>query len=168
METVFRARGVSVIAVIFSAVGAVLMFIVGAVTTINAIGAYFGTGEAEAFSTDAALEATVDVVSSLDQFLLGLVLLLFAYGVYRLFVVENAEAWEQKRQRIKAPDWLGVTTVTELKVSLLEVTAVLLAVLFLKGILKDVDKTAWPDLVVPIAVGILGLTIWLIRNSEDH
>ena len=168
MKTVFRARGVSVIAVAFSAIGAVLMFIIGSVTTIKAIGVYFGTGDAKAFSSDAALQTTVDVVSALDQFLLGLVLLLFAYGVYRLFVVENAEAWEEQRQRIKAPDWLGVTTVSELKVSLLEVTAVLLAVLFLKGILSDLEAVTWADLVVPIAVGILGVTIWLIRNSEHH
>ena len=168
METVFRARGVSVIAVIFSAIGAVLMFIMGSVTTVQAIGVYFGSGEVDAFSSEAAVDATVEIVGSLDQFLLGLVLLLFAYGVYRLFVVENAEAWEEKRRQIKAPDWLGVTTVSELKVSLLEVTAVLLAVLFLKGILKDVEKMAWSDLVIPLAVGILGVTIWLIRNSENH
>ena len=38
METVFRTRYLSVIAVVFGAVGAVLMFVVGAVTTIDGTG----------------------------------------------------------------------------------------------------------------------------------
>ncbi len=82
METIFRTRYVSVIAVVAAAVGAVLMFVIGAVSTIDAIVTYLGGHEDKAFSTDAALAATVEVVSALDQFLLGLVLLVFAYGVY--------------------------------------------------------------------------------------
>ena len=74
----------SVVAVLFGALGAALMFLVGAITTIKAIGVYVGSGQEKAFSSAAALEATVDLVASLDQFLLGLFLLVFAYGVYSL------------------------------------------------------------------------------------
>ena len=168
MRAVFSARYVSVIAVVFGAVAAVLMFVIGAVTTINAIGVYFGSEEFAAFSSDAALAATVDIVSSLDQFLLGLVLLVFAYGVYSLWVVADEEVWEVERTRVRAPDWLKVTSVTDLKVKLLEVIAVLLAVLFLKGVLSDVERLDWPDLVVPIAVALLAVTVWLIRRAESH
>jgi uncharacterized membrane protein YqhA len=110
----------------------------------------------------------VDVVSALDQFLLGLVLLVFAYGVYSLWVVADADSWDQRRTEIGAPDWLRVNNVTDLKVKLIEVIAVLLAVLFLKGILSDPEKVTWPDLVVPIAVALFALTVWLIRQSEHH
>lgn len=163
---VFRARFLSVIAVVFGAAGAVLMFAIGAVTTIQAIGVYFGTHEAKAFSADAAVEATVDLVSSLDQFLLGLVLLVFAYGVYGLYVVADADAWERARSKFRAPDWVEVTSLTELKVNLLEVTAVFLAVLFLKGVLTGPATIEWSMLVVPLAVALFAVTIWLIRHSE--
>ena len=166
METVFRVRYVSIIAVLFGAVAAVLMFFIGAVTTIKSIGVYFGTGEAKAFSSDAALEATVDIVTSLDQFLLGLVLLVFAYGVYSLWVVADSGAWQERRGEIRAPDWLSVSNVTDLKVKLIEVIAVLLSVLFLKGVLTDPEHIEWPALVIPIAVALFALTVWLIRQSE--
>jgi uncharacterized membrane protein YqhA len=168
VQAVFRVRYVSIIAVLFGAVAAVLMFFIGAVTTVKSIGVYFGSGELKALSSDAALEATVDVVSALDQFLLGLVLLVFAYGVYSLWVVADADSWDQRRTEIRAPDWLRVNNVTDLKVKLIEVIAVLLAVLFLKGILSDPEKVTWPDLVVPIAVALFALTVWLIRQSEHH
>jgi len=164
VETIFRTRFLSVIAVAFAAIGAVLMFLIGAVTTIDAIVTYFGGHEDMAFSSDAALGATVELVSSLDQFLLGLVLLVFAFGVYSLWVVANATVWEQERTRFHAPDWLNVGSVTDLKVKLIEVIAVLLAVLFLKGVLLN-PQTTWPDLVVPIAVVLLALTVWLIRKA---
>lgn len=164
METIFRTRYLSGIAVIFSAVGAVLMFVIGAVTTIDAVITYFGGHEDQAFSSDAALAATVEIVSSLDQFLLGLVLLVFAFGVYSLWVVADSATWAERRDKLHAPDWLNVDSVTDLKVKLLEVVAVLLAVLFLKGVLKNPD-TAWSDLVVPIAVVLFALTVWLIRKA---
>ena len=164
METVFRARYLSVIAVVFGAVGAVLMLVVGAVTTIDSVVTYLGGHEDKAFSSDAALAATVEVVSALDQFLLGLVLLVFAFGVYSLWVVADSATWAEERDRLHAPDWLNVTSVTDLKVKLLEVVAVLLAVLFLKGVLKN-PATQWSDLVVPIAVVLFALTVWLIRKA---
>jgi uncharacterized membrane protein YqhA len=164
LETVFRVRYLSVIAVVFGAVGAVLMFLVGAVTTIDGIVTYFGGHEDKAFSSDAALAATVEVVSALDQFLLGLVLLVFAFGVYSLWVVADSATWAEKRDGLHAPDWLNVSSVTDLKVKLLEVVAVLLAVLFLKGVLKN-PVTEWSDLVVPIAVVLFALTVWLIRKA---
>ena len=63
-----------------------------------------------------------------------------------------------------APDWINVTSVTDLKVKLIEVVAVLLAVLFLKGVLLN-PMTVWSDLVVPIAVVLLAWTVWLIRRA---
>ena len=53
---------------------------------------------------------------------------------------------------------------TDLKINLVEVVAVLLAVLFLKGVLEN-PVTQWPDLVVPIAVVLLAWTVWLIRKA---
>jgi uncharacterized membrane protein YqhA len=161
METIFRTRYLSVIAVIFGAIGAVLMFIIGAVTTVDSVVTYFGGHEDSAFSSAAALAATVEIVSALDQFLLGLVLLVFAFGVYSLWIVtESAE----EASKIRAPEWIKVTSVTDLKVQLIEVVAVLLAVLFLKGVLSN-PETVWTDLVVPIAVVLFAWTVWLIRRA---
>jgi uncharacterized membrane protein YqhA len=161
METIFRTRYVSIVAVIFGAIGAVLMFVIGAVTTVDAVLTYLGGHEQAAFSSDAALAATVEIVSSLDQFLLGLVLLVFAFGVYSLWIATDTAA---ESSRVHAPEWIKVTSITDLKVQLIEVVAVLLAVLFLKGVLS-VPETVWSDLVVPIAVVLLAGSVWLIRKA---
>ena len=161
METIFRTRYVSIVAVVFGVIGAVLMFIIGAVTTIDSVVTYFGGHEDAALSSAAALAATVEIVSALDQFLLGLVLLVFAYGVYSLWIVSDTP---KDSSTIRTPEWISVTSVTDLKVQLIEVVAVLLAVLFLKGVLSN-PETVWSDLVVPIAVVLFALTVWLIRRA---
>lgn len=161
METIFRTRYLSVIAVFFGAIGAILMFTIGAVTTVDSIVTYLGGHDDAAFSSDAALAATVEIVSALDQFLLGLVLLVFAFGVYSLWIVTDTA---EETSKIRAPSWIKITSVTDLKVQLIEVVAVLLAVLFLKGVLSS-PETTWADLVVPIAVVLFAWTVWLIRRA---
>jgi uncharacterized membrane protein YqhA len=161
METIFRTRYVSIVAVVFGAIGAILMFVIGAVTTVDSVATYLGGHEDAAFSSDAALAATVEIVSALDQFLLGLVLLVFAFGVYSLWVVTDTT---EKASTSQVPEWIKVTSVTDLKVQLIEVVAVLLAVLFLKGVLSN-PETVWSDLVVPIAVVLFAWTVWLIKRA---
>ena len=72
LELIFKTRWISAIAVVFSALGATLMMAVGAVSTIDAIGIYFGEGHESEFSEEAALKTTTTLISSLDEFLLGL------------------------------------------------------------------------------------------------
>jgi len=166
---IFKVRWLTAVAVMFSAIGAAIMFVIGSVTTVKSIGVYLGLFGLKALSSDAALKASVELISALDQFLLGLVLLVFAYGVFGLFVVADREKWESARTEIRAPDWLKVTSVTDLKIKLLEVITVLLAVLFLKGVLTvSGQRFEWTDLVIPVAVVLFGCTTWLIKSAHRH
>lgn len=164
MEAVQRLRYLTATAIAFSVLGALLMFVMGSVTMVQAAGTYAGTGDEKAWSSDAALDATVKVVTGLDQFLLALFLIIFASGVYALWWTTPSSG-ESDDPR---PRWLTVRTVGDLKVQLLEVIAVILAVLFLK-LLLEVTKAAelpWTLLVIPAGVLFLSTSIWLIRSSE--
>lgn len=161
LDLIFAARWISAIAVLFAGLGATLMMVVGAITTVRGIGDYFGAGKHEAFSEEAALATTLQMVSALDEFLLGLVLFIFGYGVYSLFIAP-AELNEGR------PDWFAIRNVTDLKVKLLETITILLAVLFLKAALKlgPAEEAQWTDLVIPISVGIFALSILLIKRAH--
>lgn len=53
------------------------------------------------------------------------------------------------------------------KITLLETIAIPFAVLFLKAVLLIAAEGAlsWDDLIVLLSVGVLAVTIWLIRRS---
>ena len=111
LRVIFAARWINLIAVVFAGLGAALMMVVGGVSTIDSVGEYFGAGKEEAFGDNAALVASIKLISALDQFLLGLVLFIFAYGVYSLFIAPPAS---------DAPRWFAISSLTDLKVKLLE------------------------------------------------
>ena len=161
LELIFKARWISAIAVVFSGPGAALMMIVGAVSTIDAIGIYFGSEKQEAFSEEAALKTTTTLVSSTDEFVLGLVLFIFAYGVFWLFIAD-------KRHGEDGPNWFSIHSVADLKVKLPETIAILLAVVFLRAVLGTEPglQFAWTDLVTPIAVGIFAVSIPVIQRAH--
>ncbi|TLN12121.1 YqhA family protein [bacterium] len=63
----------------------------------------------------------VSVTEIIDLYLIGLVLIIFAFGLYQLFINPD----------INVPAWMETTSLDELKVRLLIVVAVILAVMFL-------------------------------------
>ncbi|MGI9612220.1 MAG: YqhA family protein [Acidimicrobiales bacterium] len=159
IEVMYRARWLTAIAVVFSALGALLMLVVGAVSTTQSIGIYLGADDADAFSDEAAIEATVKLVSSIDKFLVALVLLVFAYGVFKLFIADP--------ERDDIPNWFNIHSVTDLKIRLLETITSLLAVLFLEGALNvGAENLEWSSLVVPISVGIFAASIWVFHHAH--
>jgi len=86
-------------------------------------------------------------------------------------VVADREEWVEQRTVVRAPVWLRIGSVTDLKVKPIEVIVVILAVLFLKGALSvglEGVEYAWTELVIPIAVALFAFTVWVLRNAEKH
>jgi uncharacterized membrane protein YqhA len=157
-------RWMTVIAAVGATCGAVLMFIIGARSTYDAFDIYLtGRGDAEGH---AGIDATPRWVSSLDEFLFGLVLLFFAYGVLVLFVVRDQDAWQRRADETGIPQWMQIRGIGELKAKLLEVVIVLFAVSFLDVALEQQSELEWSLLVIPIAMVATGFVVWLLRESE--
>ena len=190
-EALLQVRWITIIAVIGSVVGATLMLFVGAVHTIEAVGVYFGFMETKIFSGEKLIgvDAMVKVVSALDNFIFGLVLYYFAFGIYRLFLSLLDEQYrtplvlyyfafgiytlflspEPKEETTRnIPKSLQVTSLGQMKKTLLEVIIVLLAVLFLKDILylQKGEEMPWTVLVLPAAVLAFGITLKLVEFDK--
>jgi uncharacterized membrane protein YqhA len=158
----FRIRWMSVLAVFAALCGALLMFVLGSMTTIEAFAITLGLKAAH-LAGGPALEATVKLLESLDQFLFGLVLVYFAYSVFFLFL---AREYEDVDVRIRMPDWLKVESLGQMKKTVLEVVVVLLTVLFLKLGLETQTSLGWELLIFP--VGIVAVAVSLKLISFDH
>ena len=148
-------RYLTVIAVISSLFGSLLMFILGATKTVRAYIAYFGIP----FEPDnpermkAADQATAHLIQSIDAFLIALVLMIFAVGVYKLFIREN----EPTESAIFA--WIKINNVQQLKGILVELVVVILFVKFLEVALVRLGSLEWEMLVLPVAILLLALSV---------
>jgi uncharacterized membrane protein YqhA len=167
-----KLRFVTIIPVICSFFGSLLMFYVGAVKTVKAFRVYLlhGTAGSERIPSylDFSEQATILVVEAVDAFLLGLVLLVFSIGVYTLFIGELKLAGAEERFA-----WMRIHSIEKLKKVLMEVVLVVLAVLFLRVALYEAENLEWVLLVLPTGIALLALTIKLVgwpaasKTDED-
>lgn len=127
----WATRLFTLVAVIASIAGALLMFYLGSANTIEAFVLQIRPS-AEAAAGLPANEATViTLMDALDRFLIGMVLLFFGYGVYGLFIRP-----EYGPRALGLPGWLHVERLGQLKQTIAEVIIVVLFVLFLRVALE--------------------------------
>ena len=81
LSSLFRIHYIAILAVVGSLFGSVLMMVIGVYHVLKAFGTAFGIGEGP-FTFGSTNEATGLVLESIDNFLLGLILLYFAYSLY--------------------------------------------------------------------------------------
>jgi len=151
VNTILSIRFVTILAVLAALFAAILMFVIGAVETFEAYRVFLRI-EQPRLAGDPNLDATVKVLTSLDSFMFGLVLLYFAYSVFFLFIRENTSG-----ARVNVPEWLQVQDLEQMKKTMLEVIIVLLAVLFL---IVSLENQLSPELnwnLVLIPAGILAI-----------
>lgn len=92
IKTFISLRYISIIAVISSFIGAVLLFILGALKIAGAVGVMLLGGDPvhlliEAHGAESATSGVVIlVINAIDCFLFALILLIFSYGIYTLFI----------------------------------------------------------------------------------
>ena len=157
-------RFFTMIAVAGSLAGSVLMFVLGLVSTYGAFRSVFMYSPDDENVFGAA--AMIGVIGSLDLFLIAIVLLYFAYGVYSLFIHPG-----ETEEELALPSWLRVTQIGQLKQVVAELIIVILFVLFLRQALQvfsaDDTPLTWREIatltVLPLSTLLLGIALRLVE-----
>ncbi len=155
------ARLTTFLIVFASSVGAFLMIAIGLQETLMAATTLVVPAPPELPRGDAA---AVHLVNALDRFLMSLVLLFFAFGVYLLFIRPG-----RRPEELGIPDWLRVEGIGQLKQTLAEVIIVILFVLFLRVALESYiargPELSWPAvlklLILPVSIFLLSAALKL-------
>jgi len=161
LKILSRTRWISAIPIVSSLASSLLMLLLGIKETIAAFAIAFerGTNTMPIGKTE---EATLRLLEALDDFLIGLAFLYFAYGIYALFI-------NFKEEDLEVPQWLRVKNITVLKKSLLELLLVLLSVVFVKRTLEVVapSEIQWQILVIPLSIVAIALSTRLMSGGES-
>ncbi|WP_375173212.1 YqhA family protein [Pseudooceanicola sp.] len=160
---VVGSRYLTVAAVFGSLAGAILMFGLG---LFNIYLAFAGGLTIPDTDEQYGAQSVISVIEALDRFLIGIVLLYFAYGVYTLFLHPH-----RSREELALPDWLRVRQIGQLKQVVAEVIIVVLFVLFLRLALQAFHSSTLTLeyqqiatlLVLPISVVLLALSLRLVQ-----
>ena len=166
-KLILWTRFLSAIAVISSLAATLLMLLIGADNTIKAFSAFFLDHPAVEDTLEGGEQATLLLLESLDNFLVGLAFVYFAYGIYSLFIRLNGN--QNVEQSDGMPRWLQVNSIASLKKTLLEILVVLLSVSFVKGLFEysAMNALQWDVVIFPISIVAIALSLKLMNLGEE-
>jgi uncharacterized membrane protein YqhA len=143
-----RFQYISIIAVVSAVFSSLLMFVIGAFKTYNAYVLFFSHGN----TGPAGKQAIAYSIQGIDTFLIALVFLIFARGVYNIFIRgdrDDAQADSSGH---------GVDSIAHLKRIIAELIIIILIVNFMEDVLgSDINTYEWEILVIPISIVLLAL-----------
>jgi uncharacterized membrane protein YqhA len=151
-QFLWNYRFIVLIAVLTLLVSTTISFYFGVINTIGAF--HFITS-----TTTDANYILLYLISALDDFLLGLVLLIISFGIYELFISDIDPIETQQH----VPQWLKFHSLDELKSSLSKLIIIILIVYFFKTAI--VMKFETPQSLLYLAGGIL---LVAIANYLSH
>ena len=159
----FAMRYVTLVPVLFAFVGAILMFVIGAIESWEAISELVNKIYSHSEHASQAVAVETKLIRAIDAFLLGLVMMIFSYGIYDLFVSELSPA-DTAGVR---PDWLKFHNISELKTTLAHVVLIILVITFFEMVLDGDDRFVepWSFLVVPAGVLLIGLGLAVFEKG---
>ena len=159
----FRIHYIAILAIIGSLLGSLLMFVIGAFEIFEAFLLFFGLWQPTIPGKEIT-EAVATVLSALDNFLLGFVLLYFAYNLF--FLLTFPDRREEQFGAIRMPPGLKVESLGQMKKTILVIIVVSLSVFLLRENLISIDHYEWTDLFVPLSIVSIAVAIRLIDFND--
>jgi uncharacterized membrane protein YqhA len=102
----------------------------------------------------------IELLHSLDFLLVGLVLIMLAFGVAKLFLLSPKAVDDDS-----LPNWLHVDSFSDLKFLLWETILTALLILALSVVTSELlEKMTWTALVVPAVILMLAISLHLMRR----
>lgn len=170
MERIFEnalwnSRFIVVVAVLASLVTAFAMFFLASVDAfflVSHLGDYLSADLVGEARKDFRAETVTHVVEIIDGYLLATVLLIFALGLYELFIskIEQAESSE-------TPSVLAIHSLDDLKTRLGRVIIMILIVNFFEHAITMDFHGPLDLLALAGGIALIGLTLYL-THAEEH
>lgn len=166
MESIFErvlwsTRYTVILAVIFSVLGSIALFVLGSVEILQTL--FSKLPDLLMGKTHDHSELLYKLITAVDLYLIGVVLLIFGFGIYELFISKIDIA-----RRDEAVTILEIENLEELKNKIIKVIIMVLIVSFFERILKISGDFNEPIHMAYFALSILGLSlgVYFIRKHS--
>ena len=156
MRLLLQLRWLAVVIALFAALHALAMTAVGVVRGVEAYGLIVAGPPWDGEHRPGLLLA-----ESIDAFLIAMVFIVFSIGTTTLFLAREGD-----RGLEGIPAWMRVHDLVELKFLIWEAILAALVVAAVGGLVVDARGLSWTSLVMPGAVLLLSLGLYLTRRSR--
>jgi len=153
----WNVRYVVLLGVIFGALSAIVLFIAGSSEIYSILAGYFQTGP-HVLTHE---EILVGIIGAVDFYLIGLVLIIFSFGMYELFISDIDIA------RIEGGfgSLLDIKNLDDLKNKIIKVIIMVLIVTFFQRILSMVFTTSLDMLAMAVSICLICVGVYFLGRQ---
>ena len=151
------------LAVIFSMIGGIGLFIVASVDVTHVVGTIFNNYIGGAHPADFHEKIVAELIGAIDLYLIAIVLFIFGFGLYELFISKIDVA-----ERSAASKILEIHSLDELKDKLAKVIIMVLIVGFFKRAMHTTYSGALDMLALAGAILGLALAFYFMHKGDSH
>jgi uncharacterized membrane protein YqhA len=160
--SLWTVRFLAIVPVIFGIISVLLLFILGSLEIAMVIGEYKNIFVDNKLSGDVVNKIMSGVIGGIDLYLIGIVLMIFSFGVYELFISKIDVARETDELQI-----LEVRSLDQLKDKILKVIVVVLVVSFFKRVMAIDVRSATDLLYLAVAILLISASGYLLRSVHE-
>ncbi|HQT01764.1 MAG TPA: YqhA family protein [Thiotrichales bacterium] len=160
----WRSRLVVYLAVVCSMLAAFALFYVTVVEvyyTLAHLTHYAGLDDVA--RAELRANTVAHIVGSVDGFLLAIVLLIFAFGIYELFISDIRCAADGRSSKV-----LIIESLDDLKSRLASVILMILVVIFFEHAIHFQPNGIMDLLYFAVAISLISLALYLLHKSHEH
>ncbi len=162
-STLWGTRFFVLLAVVFSMIGGIVLFIVASVdvwhVAVSVFQNYFSSIHPENFHE----KIVAELIGAIDLYLIAIVLFIFGFGLYELFISKIDIAEKSAASRI-----LEIHSLDELKDKLAKVIIMVLIVGFFKRAMNTEYGGALEMLSLAGAIFLLALAFYFMHKGDSH
>ncbi|MDQ6960767.1 MAG: YqhA family protein [Mariprofundaceae bacterium] len=160
----WNSRFMVILAVIPSLIGMVLLFVLAAENILHLAWQFIEMTFMGVEYPDYHVEAVGQIISAVDDFLLGTVLLIFGLGLYELFISKIDIAQENEN----ANNILMINSLDDLKDRLAKVVLMILVVAFFKNVLHVTFDNPLNILYMGGGILLVSLATYFTHKAGEH
>ncbi|HVY75328.1 MAG TPA: YqhA family protein [Puia sp.] len=154
MEKLFQQKIIFKIISVFCFFNSLLFILIGIHHTVFAFYYLY-----RSFTTGNWQSPGLYAIEALDAFMVGLLFIIFSYGIYRIFMKSHADD-------SLFPAWLRISSLSELKTLLWETILLTLAIISIT-IMMENEKLSWEALISPLITLVLSMAFLLVHRRKQ-
>lgn len=159
----WNSRFIVLLAVVFSLIGGVALFVVASVDVWGVVGDIAMTYITHAHPEGFHEQIVIGLIGAVDLYLMAIVMFIFSFGLYELFISEIDAAKMSSSSKI-----LEIHSLDELKDKLAKVIVMVLVVNFFQHVLHTEYKGAEEMLYFAGSILGLSLALYFLHKGGNH
>lgn len=164
-NTLWSTRFMVIMAVIFGLLGAVILFIVASIDVFNTAGFVLSTYMNHAHPEHFHEDVVGGIIGAVDLYLIGVVMLIFSFGLYELFISEIDAAKDKEGEDNKV---LAIHSLDQLKDKISKVIVMVLVVGFFQKVGHTEYHGALDMLYFALSITAVAVGLFFLNKVGKH